>query len=146
VLRQGYVLDRDSLASYERELGSSPTRSGVSTVESDLNLLRHARESTGILRAARIVYSSRDIPLLIAAWTDLPSVTVEERPAVSAGDESTALVFRFPALGTELRAAVVHVRVGRVLGTLRVIGSTSLRFADVRPLAEILAKRIRGAL
>ena len=145
VARQGYVADRSTIGSYEREFDTSSVRFRAEMVESDVSLFRHAKEATGFLRGLRVIYTSAGIePWLETATGD---VKVEQHPSLSAGEGSIALVFRFRASGIVTRVALVHIRVGRTIGTLTVGGrASSFRFADVAGLADTFARRIRSGL
>jgi hypothetical protein len=148
--RQGYVADRDAIATYEREFDRSSARSGASNVESDLSLFRHAREARAFFCGLRALEGSSRIERYLRAWMGARSATVEQRPVLPVGDESTGLVVRLPAsrdVPVAVRVVFVHVRVDRVLGSLTVVGpAASFRAADVRPLAATLARRIRDGL
>jgi hypothetical protein len=156
VSRQGYVDDRQSVGSYEREFDTSSARFGGSTVaslESDVSLLRTPTEAGGFFVILRALYFASGIQQDLAkafgegAGTKVGSVSIEQRPSLSAGDEAVALVARFSVNGTAVRIAFIHVRVKRVVGTLIVSGQASaFHFADVKPLAETVAKRIEGGL
>jgi hypothetical protein len=145
--RQGYVADRSTIGSYEREFDMSSARSRANMVESDVSLFRHAKEAAGFLRGLRAIYTSSDVGLWLKTATGDASVRVEQHPSVSAGEESIAVVFRFRASGGAYRAALVHVRIGRIIGTLTGGGpASSFRVADLGPLAGTFAGRIRAGL
>jgi hypothetical protein len=148
--RQGYVDDRDAIATYEREFDRSSARSGAASVESDVSLFRHAREARANFCGMRSLYGAAQIERYMRSWTGAPSARVEQRPSFRVGNESTGLVLRLPVsrdLPVATRAVLVHVRVERVIGSLIVVGpAASLRLADVQPLAAALAKRIRAGL
>lgn len=144
--RQGYVDDRSTIGSYEREFDSSAAQLRANMVESDVSLFRHTKEATGFLRGVRVIYTAKRVELWLGTATGDRSLKVEQHPAVSAGDESVSLVFRGRSSGTDIRVALIHLRVGRTLGTLIAGGpASSFRLAEVRPLATMLASHIRNA-
>jgi hypothetical protein len=156
VVRQGYVDDRDTLGSYEREFDPSAARFGASvllSLESDISLFRSSTEAGGFFLLLRTIYTSPGIEQDLAkaisqgAGSKVGGVKIETRKSLSAGDESIALVVRYSIAGQNFRAAFVHLRVDRVIGTLLAIGRTStFHFADVEPLAGKFAKRIGDGL
>lgn len=144
LVRQGYVDDDTSIGSYEREFDTSSARFGADMVESDISLFRNTKEASGFLVLLRTGYTWSGAEQMFAQEFDEPDLEVEQQPNIKAGDEAVAIVLQFPAMDiVPTRVALIHVRVGRTMGTLIVAGvAKSFRFTDAKPLADTLAKRM----
>ena len=156
IARQQYVEDRETLGSYEREFDTSSARFGssvVMSVESDVSLLRSAKEAAGFFLVFRALFASPGIEQDFAqafsegAGTKVAAVEIELQEALPAGDEAVAVLVRFSIGTLTFRSVFVFVRVGRVIGALIVAGEApKFRFADLGPLADTFAKRIQDGL
>jgi hypothetical protein len=125
----------------------------VTFVESDVSLFRSPDEASGFFVVVRAIYEApavaRDFAKAFSsgAGAKPSAVEIESRKSLGAGDEAIAVTVAFSVGGVRFRAAFVHVRVKRVVGTLIATGrAQTFHSADLEPLATRLARRIDDVL
>jgi hypothetical protein len=150
MMSDAYVANRTALAKYVREFDfQGPGLGGAAlfSVESEVNLLRNAREASGVMVRLRALYASPDVDRAFTDGFQVSGVKIERRKSVTAGDEAVLLVLSFNVNGQTAHIAQVSVRVGRVVGLLNVgVIGPSFEPASVEPLAVRLGRRIQAGL
>jgi hypothetical protein len=124
VTGQGYVPADTAIASFFRELRFDP-RSGLLLARSTVELERSKREAAGRLLLERESFEGPDAAALLAGTIagNARSPVLDSPPhRIGAGDDSYAVSATFGPLGRRLRAVLMQVTAGRVVGTLLVVG------------------------
>ena len=148
VTGQGYVPDDTAIASFFRELRFDP-RTGLIFARSTVQLERSKREAGGRLLLQRESFEGPDAARLLAASiTGNAKAAVLDGPphGIGAGDDSFAVSATFGARGRRLRAVLMQVTTGRVVGTLVVVGRTRLTPGRAAGFGRAQAKRMERSV
>jgi hypothetical protein len=149
VTGQGYVPDDTAIASFFRELRFDP-RTGLVLARSTVELERSKREAAGRMLLQRESFEGRGAAGLLArSISGSATSPVLDAPPhrIGAGDDSFAVSATFGAQGQRLRAVLMQVTAGRVVGTLVVVGTAkSLTPSRATGYGRAQAERMRRAV
>jgi hypothetical protein len=148
VSRQGYVADRNALATYERELAFDSARVGgsiLASVETDASLLRSVTEARGQMNLFRSFFDSAGLEATLKAEVSSARVIRRSRPA--AGDEAYVAIVSAPFKGRPVHVGIATVRVGPVLGQLLAFFTgPAPQTGTVEAMTRTFAQRIAAGL
>ena len=140
---QAYVASGDTLSSYEREFGRTQVGGTALTGIASALWLQRPGEAAGTFFTLSEIYSSTQAPAYFNNLRPGVVTTLGERGALDAGDEAYGIVFSFSLTGTT--AVLIHVRVGRVLGTISAATpARAIHLAPFQRFARIMAARMRA--
>jgi hypothetical protein len=154
LLGEGFVPGQ-AVATYTRDAvfnNAAVQRTGLIAVRNEINLLRNEREAAGRLRLLGTILQAPNAgqtiaqELLAGSGQKPRSVRVEEHRALDIGDDAFGVSASFAVGSKRYAAALVYVRVGRVVTSVIVSGlGGRLPLQRVAALGQAAARNVSRA-
>jgi hypothetical protein len=156
VVREEYIADPDTVATYEREFDVERVQIGASNLlglENDVDLYESELEASGIFAAIQSVFTGPDAADIISpffeegAGFEATDIAVRELAFPQVGNASFAVSAEYGTPAGPFTNLFLYIRVGRATAVLIVTAqSTQLAAEDMTPLMARLAERMDAEL